>query len=52
MDCPFRVEEKNITPNPFYVEENQDSLEQEKPNQSGLGKQLAAWYKKKKLRKK
>lgn len=53
MDCLFRIEDKTITPNPFYLEEeNQDSLEQQKPNQSGLGEQLAAYNKKKKMRKK
>jgi len=51
-DCFFRIEEKNVTPNPFYVEEeNQVDLDQEEPGQSGLGEQLAA-YRKMKRRKK
>ncbi|MBN1366192.1 MAG: hypothetical protein JW976_15420 [Syntrophaceae bacterium] len=48
MDCAFRIEDKNITPNPFYAEdEKQDDAEQEKPNRPGLGEQLAVRGKKK-----
>jgi hypothetical protein len=48
-DCFFRIEDKTITPNPFYVEkENQGDVKQEKSDQSGLGEQLAAQHEKKK----
>lgn len=52
MDCAFRVEEKTITPNPFYVaDQKQDGAEGEAADQSGLGEQLAALSKKKKRKK-
>jgi hypothetical protein len=52
-DCFFRIEDKTITPNPFYVEkENQGDVKQEKSDQSGLGEQLAAQHEKKKQWKK
>jgi hypothetical protein len=51
-DCFFRIEEKNVTPNPFYVEEeNQVGLDREESGQSGMGEQLAAWQKMKRKKK-
>ena len=48
-DCYFLIKDKTITPNPFYVEkDNQGDVKQEKSDQSGLGEQLAAQHKKKK----
>jgi hypothetical protein len=37
----FRIEEKTVTPNPFYVEEESQVGLEEEPAQSGLGEQLA-----------
>jgi hypothetical protein len=52
LDCFFRVEEKTITPNPFYIEdEHQADADQEQPSPPGLGEQLAALQKKKRRKK-
>lgn len=42
QECQFRIEDKTVSPNPFYVEEeDQGDAEQKKSYQSGLGEQLA-----------
>jgi len=48
MDCAFRIEDKTITPNPFYAEDQKrDDPQGEKPERPGLGEQLAARKEKK-----
>ncbi|MBN1537812.1 MAG: hypothetical protein JW908_13830 [Anaerolineales bacterium] len=47
LDCFFRVEEKSISPNPFYIEDE----DQAQPSRPGLGEQLAAGQKKKRRKK-
>ena len=35
MDCDYRIEDKNVTPNPFFVgEENQDDPKHEEVDDS------------------
>jgi hypothetical protein len=48
-ECHFRIEDKTATPNPFYVEtENQGDVKQEKDDQRSLAELLAARREKKK----
>ena len=47
QDCQFRIEDKTITPNPFYVEDdNLAGQKPEKSNQIKLGQHLANQSKK------
>jgi hypothetical protein len=49
IDCHFRIEDKNVIPNPFYAEkDDQTETEQEKSHQPSLGELLAALREKKK----
>ncbi len=43
LDCGFRVEDKSVVPNPFFVE---DAIhpEPEAPIRPGLGEQMAVLY--------
>ncbi len=43
LDCGFRVEDKNVVPNPFFAEDATHS-EPEAPIRPGLGEQMAALY--------
>jgi hypothetical protein len=48
-ECQFRIEDKTASPNPFYVEEeDQGDAEQKKTRPPGLGEQLATWHENKK----
>ena len=46
LDCGFRVEDKSVIPNPFFVEDEVRS-KPEAPIRPGLGEQMAALYKSK-----
>ena len=48
LDCGFRVEDKSVIPNPFFVEEETVV----KPVPIPLGEQMAALYKSKRGKKK
>ena len=43
LDCGFRVEDKSVTPNPFFVDDATRS-EPEAPIRPGLGEQMTALY--------
>lgn len=52
QDCSFRIEDKTVTPNPFYIEdEEQGEQSQETSRPAGLGEQLAALKKAKQSKK-